>query len=51
MEQQTITRQVYVYPTIEAIKLEIGSLMVEISGQHNPAEYGGVVEEEDGDGG
>lgn len=50
MEQQTITRQVYVYPTIEAIKLEIGSLMVEISGQHNPAEYGGVVEEEKGDG-
>jgi len=50
MEQQTITRQVYVYPTIEAIKLEIGSLMVEISGQHNPAEHGGVVEEEDEDG-
>jgi len=24
--------------------------MVEISGQHNPAEHGGVVEEEDEDG-
>ncbi len=51
MEQQTITKRVYVYPTVEAIALEIGNLMVEFSGDHNPAEYGGVVEEEDEDGG
>ena len=49
MEQQAIKKQAYVYPTIEAIKLEIGSLMVEISGDHNPAQHGGAIEEEDED--
>lgn len=28
MEQQAIKKRVYVYPTIEAIKLEIENLMV-----------------------
>ena len=36
MEQQAIKKRAYVYPTIEAIKLEIGNLMVEVSGDHNP---------------
>jgi len=42
MEQQAIKKQVYVYPTIEAIKLEIGNLMVEVSGDHNPIGQGGT---------
>ena len=42
MEQQTIKKQVYVYPTIEAINLEIGNLMVEVSCDHNPIGQGGT---------
>lgn len=43
MEQQAIKKRAYVYPTIEAIKLEIGNLMVEVSGDHNPIGQGGTV--------
>ena len=42
MEQQAIKKRAYVYPTIEAIKLEIGNLMVEVSGDHNPIGQGGT---------
>ena len=42
MEQQAIKKQAYVYPTIEAINLEIGNLMVEVRGDHNPIGQGGT---------